>query len=231
MLWHKVQGAGGFGAGGGDPFFSDVSLLIQGSVSDRSDYSHSVFAYGSVSSSTAQTKFSANSVYFAGADDVAYIPDNDAFSFGSGDFTFETWIYSTRTGSNQRFLGQYQNSTYQWFLRINSSNQLQVFWNDVSFGLTGTAVNANEWSHVACVREGSTLSLYINGSRVNQRTMTVTLANYSNYLCVGAGAASISGIGIFEEFRGYIDGFRITKGVARYSGATVAVPTDAFPTE
>jgi hypothetical protein len=61
--------------------------------------------------------------------------------------------------------------------------------------------------------------------------MTVTLANYSNYLGVGAGAASISAFGIFEEFRGYIDGFRITKGIARYSGATVAVPTDAFPIE
>jgi hypothetical protein len=229
MLWHKVQGAGGFGAG--DPFFSDVSLLIQGSISDQSDYNHSVFTYGSVSLSSKETKFSANSVYFVGTDDVAYIPDNNAFSFGSGDFTLETWIYPTRTGANQRVLGQYQSSTYQWFLRLNSSNQLQVFWNDVSFGLTGTAVNANEWSHVACVREGSDLSLYINGSRVNQRTMTVTLANYSNYLGVGAGAASISAFGIFEEFRGYIDGFRITKGIARYSGATVAVPTDAFPIE
>jgi hypothetical protein len=228
MLWHKVQGAGGFG---GDPFFSDVSLLIQGSISDQSDYSHSVSTYGSVSLSSAQTKFSANSVYFAGADDVAYIPDNNAFSFGSGDFTLETWIYPTRTGANQRFLGQYQSSTYQWFLRLNTSDKLQVFWNDVSFGLTGDEVNANEWSHVACVREGSDLSLYINGSRVDQRTMTVTLANYSNYLAVGAGATSISNFGIFEEFRGYIDGFRITKGIARYSGATVAVPTDAFPIE
>jgi hypothetical protein len=61
--------------------------------------------------------------------------------------------------------------------------------------------------------------------------MTVTLYNYSNYLTIGAAASSIGNFGIFGEFRGYIDGFRITKGVARYSGATVAVPTDAFPTE
>lgn len=225
MLWHKVQGAGG--QIGSDPFFDSVSLLLQGSLSDQSSFNQSVSVVGGVNLSSTQTKFSDNSIYFDGSDDVLQVSDDNGFSFGSGDFTLETWIYPTRTGVNQRFFGQYASSTNQWFLRLGTSNNIQIYFADQPLFLSGGTVSTNAWSHVACVREGSDLSLYLDGSRVAQRAITVTLLNYASTFTVGSGATSNSS-GIFDELRGYMDGARVTKGIARYTGLTYPIPTRAF---
>lgn len=94
---------------------------------------------------------------------------------------------------------------------------------------SGGLITAGQWYHVAVVRNGSTITLYLDG--VSRGTVNVsTLA--INTFSVGNGVETI---GYYEDsatgpkyFNGYIDEMRITKGVARYTSNFTA-PTTAFP--
>lgn len=104
------------------------------------------------------------------------IPLTDDLKLGSNDFTIAFWVKwtSNRTDGNSVIIGQchYYNSTYQnsgiRFNRADNGNKtigVVLFTSastrkDIS---STTVTNLNEWYHIAIVRHGSTISLYVNG--------------------------------------------------------------------
>jgi hypothetical protein len=81
------------------------------------------------------------------------------------------------------------------------------------------SVTANTWTHIAVVRNGSTTTLYINGTSAVSNTNAIY--NGSSKLGIGGRVD-----GAFYA-TGYIDDFRITK-YARYT-ANFTAPDQAFP--
>ena len=155
--------------------------------------------------------------YFDGSGDYLSVPDNDAFSFGSGEFTIETWIYPTSSG-DRRFYNQYQDSNNQCFIRLNNSTNLIA----VNFIVGGssifsfnssTAVTLNAWNHVALVRSVNTITLYLNGSSVGTASYSGSILNYSAPLLISTYD------GTNEAFLGYIGSMRVVKGTAVYTSA------------
>jgi hypothetical protein len=78
---------------------------------------------------------------------------------------------------------------------------------------SGAVLLANTWAHVALTRSGTSMRLFINGVQVGGTYSSA--ANFSDGLCV-IGKESTSAI---NWFSGYMDEFRVTKGVARYTSA------------
>jgi hypothetical protein len=162
------------------------------------------------------------SAYFDGTGDILSTLDNAAFTFGSGDFTVEGWVYAT-TSSARRFLVMQTSSTAtaastSFLIEIDASNQLNsgVYSSTTGYLTTKSiTVNANAWNHFALVRNGNTLSSYVNGAlngtvsvtgvTVNDSVEDVKLGNY----------ATSGGLPLV----GYLSSVRITKGVAVYTGA------------
>ena len=89
------------------------------------------------------------------------------------------------------------------------------------------------WYHVAVVRNGNTFKLYINGISEATYTNSATIENSStNTLALGSSVNTSAE----EDFYGYIDDLRITKGIARYTSnftpaetAMNAVPSPQLP--
>lgn len=151
------------------------------------------------------------SVYLDGSGDWLQLPtSSSAFTFGTGDFTMEFWIYAL---DNTLF------SSGNWYLFDGNVNytRIQVYNGTMYFypvagnyaTYTCSSLPSRAWHHIAMVRSGSTLTGYVNGIAVG------TASNSSNLTDTTFTIGAYSGGG--GPFNAYMSDFRITKGVAVYT--------------
>lgn len=233
-------------AGPTDPDFANVSLLLHGdgtngstTIVDSSPSSKTVTAVGNAQISTAQSKFGGASILLDGDGDYLTAADDAGFRFGTNDFTVEAWVYQVARSSvigvivaNGFFDGSKDNG---WNMDILSTGVARFYTSGsgqtpelVSSGTTVVPLNA--WTHLAAVRSGSTLTLYLDGAAKGSvsSTQNENWTGANAILKVGT-AGYFQGLGLPQySLNGYIDDIRITKGVARYT-ANFTPPTAPFP--
>lgn len=224
---HGLRAAAGAVAGGGDPNFANVSLLLHcngsdGSTTftDSSSNGFTVTANGDAKVDTTIKKFGTGSLELDGTGDYLSVPHNSALSLESGDFTVEAWIYRNAAGALHNILNKRTNDG--WFWRVNAGDTLTFAFTGGSAITSTSTVSSTTWFHVACTRSGNTVRQFIDG--VLDAT-TVTFTNgvvNTQELRIGVDNTGSDG------FNGYIDDLRITKGVARYT-ANFTPPIAAFP--
>jgi hypothetical protein len=153
------------------------------------------------------------SVLFNGTSQYLSAPSNAAFDLGSSSFTVEAWVnpsafnaYGYAVASRYAFSG----SGSGWVFRIGATILQFVRGNDIV--LTGTiSASVATWYHVAAVRNGSTLTLYLNGTQVAQATSIANFTDAATTLQIGSTHT------IPDYANGYTSNFRITKGTAVYT--------------
>jgi SPP1 family predicted phage head-tail adaptor len=214
-----------------DPNFSSVQLLLHGNgtngsttFTDNSNNNFSLTRGGNTVISTAQSKFGGASILFDGAGDYLQIPNNSNLTLGTGDFTIEFWIYPlSQPGSFNTIIGG--DATNEPIVNLRGSVtsigiSMNVFGSADIFNESFTFTQ-NNWYHVAISRSGTSLKVYVNGNQIGS-----TITNSTN---ISAPITCVGGlISYAQNFNGYIDDVRITKGVARYTGSTLTVPTREF---
>jgi len=235
-----VSGGGGSG-GGGDPSFANVLLLLHGdgangsaSILDSSPSARVVTPTGAVLT-TADKKYGSASVAFVGGNQFLLIPHHADFDFGSGDFTIETWalgdtvlgtsvIYNKQNTTNNPYqvqIRQIQVSGAVWRVDVLSYSSDGT----TLTTLTGTInIAYYAWAHIAVVKQGTTLRLFVDGAAAGSTTLPNIALCAPNTFPATVGAYSGGTFG----FRGKLDDFRITKGVARYTAAFTP-PAAPFP--
>ena len=140
------------------------------------------------------------------------IPASSKYEF-TGDFTVECWVnFKNVSGAYQAFLGQYTSGT-PWLLQMNG-NQLRLVGH---FGGTYTEINSstlsiNTWYHIALVRSGTSVKIYVNGVNNGSATITSTIGDATKINTIGAGDAAGN-----DRFNGFISNVRFVKGVAVYT--------------
>lgn len=214
-----------------DTNINEVSLLLHGdgtngstTITDSSLTPKTVTAGGNAQISTAQSKFGGASLLFDGNDYLSVGAAAD-FPYGTDNFTIECFIYNTTiSASNSSIYSQRNPVSNGLSLRINLS-KLDFFINNAGTGLfTGsTTLSVDTWYHVALTREGTRFKIWLDGnldatSGVLTQSLTSTQIPY-----IGTNSSNIAA-GIV----GYIDEFRITMGIARYT-ANFTPPTAPFP--
>lgn len=213
-----------------DPYWNSVVLAMHMDDTGLTDLKgHAVTLTGNVARSSTQSKFGGYAAYFDGNGDYLTIPASADFTFGSGDFTIEAWVFPTVSNKWQEIVGQWTNSYDNgWGLYLTNGNKVALLCKsgstDYSLYTTET-VPANTWTHLCAFRIADTAYLAINGVIVATKTgvQAVSYGNAAAGVKVGSAWATVT-----DYFTGYIDDLRITKGVARYT-SDFSVPTEAFP--
>jgi len=198
LHWSKVVAASSFNAG----------------LTESKNKAYTV--YGNTAISTGQKKFGSASVAFDGSGDGLSLASSSDFDFGSGNFTIEMQVYRT-VAATAYLCVRVNSATYCPFALYISANKLcfvgSVGGTAWDINITGnTDVPLNAWSHVAVTREGNIYRLWIDGVKCGEQTVTGSLMASTSPVFIGSTYDQTSCL------TGNIDDFRITKGVARYTG-------------
>ena len=127
---------------------------------------------------------------------------------GTGDFTWEAWIYPT-SWANANHAVYATTATGGLFIgKIGSDFAVRAY--GVANQITsGTFPTLNVWTHIAAVRSGTTLKLYYNGVEVASTTNSYSFAQATVRIGADDGGAT---------YTGYISNLRLVKGTAVYTG-------------
>jgi hypothetical protein len=154
---------------------------------------------------------------FDGSGDYLSVADNAAFQMGLLDLTVEAWVNLPSLGtSGSVFAYSDAAGTVLYQINIQASSFVRAAIRSSSGNLaaiqSNSAISANTWYHLACVRRSGTLYLYVNGV---QQTATL---NASAYNLGSGGIPSVGSLrGTVDYFNGYISNVRIVKGTSLYS--------------
>ena len=174
--------------------------------------------------------------YFDGTGDYLQNPASASNGLGTGNYTLECWFYlnsAPASGSDRTFIRYHwtgstgQNAVY-YLSVINSAGTLYpyTFARDVTTPsnnttiTSSTAIRLSTWNHVAAVRSGTTLTLYLNGVSVGSATGVSWNLTAGTNIPIYIGTYN----GSSEMMDGYISGARVVKS-AVYSGSTYTIPT------
>lgn len=155
---------------------------------------------------------------FDGIDDSVRFPSSVG-NFSTNDFTIDFWINTTSQRFQEAVVGKRQNcdGSSGWDIRIGGPSvgvgKLNFF---VSGGPAGSfnsivgtrVVNDGVWHHVAAVRAGPTLILYVDGAVDASGTVALTAA-INNSADVTLGTEVCVGSDTTERFTGLLDEFAI----------------------
>jgi hypothetical protein len=219
--------AGMVGASSGpvDPYFANVVALLHCDGADGgttfTDEKGGTYTAGpGVTTTTEAAKFGGTGAYFQGG----YIDRANwaGLTIDPNGHTIELWA---RPGSGIRCFMDCRTGADAagWSLYSNSSDNLLM---QTSSGFVMSAASTYDptiMQHIAFCVDATSNRLYCNGVRIAEGG-GITHQTVVNGLRISGqlnGAYKIDG--------GYMDEIRITKGVARYTGATYTVPTEAFP--
>ena len=234
---------------------SETSLLIHSdhsdgstTITDSSDYNNTITRVGNVVHDTAQAKFGASSLDHGGpnASVTSYLQSagGSEFDVGSGNFTVDFWVMPLPTALDEA----------QWFFSGTADHNLSVAYAHQSGTSTGTGrklemwasnngsawnitgdsasgigqgssetLQANVWQHIAMVRNGTNWRLYVDGTLDAECTASGTVTDeMANGLRIG-----VHGGGGGYLVDGWIDEFRFSKGIARWT-SNFTPPTVAY---
>jgi hypothetical protein len=226
-----------------DPYWANVSMLLHGDGTNAAQ--NNTFLDGSTNNftvtrngNTTQGSFNpfvstypysvatnGGSGYFDGTGDGLTVPASVSLLLGTGDFTIECWSYGLSSALTGTLIGQNDGSGVapSFQIRRNSTGTItaSIYIATTQKQVTSsTATSLSTWYHVAFVRNGSTIRLYING--VQEDTFSVT-----GSVDVATGTVGVGRWGDNTSyFTGYVSNARMVIGTCLYpSGTTFTPPT------
>lgn len=167
------------------------------------------------------------STYFDGTSDYVTVADSDLINFTSGDFTIEWWMYKTNAAMGWLF-SQRDSSVLEFGIRMDDGNPVDSYslgyaniqYDSANYQIQ-TDTTLNNWHHCSFNRIGNVIKFYTDGVLKDSRTEPASLVDYSDELYIASWRSNTT------AFQGYIQDFRITKGLARYTAndETSNIPT------
>lgn len=186
--------------------------------SDSSNRKHTVTRTNAVTK-TGTKKFGTSAGYFDGDGDYLSLADSDDWNFGTGNWTIDFWFRPAALTTSQRLCGQFVSNDNRLLCWLQADNILHflAYSGAVDVGDFETSsvapLTLNTWSHIAFVRSGSTPYIFVDGI-----SQSLTISQAFGTLPNVAAAFMIGQYGTNTNYvNGYIDEFRVSKGIARWT--------------
>jgi hypothetical protein len=224
-----------------DQFWPNTTLLLQGNGTngaqnntflDSSTNNFTITRNGNTTQGSF-TPYEANgywSNFFDGNGDFLSIADNAAFTLGSGDWTIEAWVFTGASATQKVVAGQIDSGgttlSLSFQLDMSSTDYPRVI---IASGTTlyiatsSSTLPKNQWVHLAGVRDGNTMRIYVNGVQTGTQGVTgVTVNDSSSNVGIGR-HGQYAGL----DWDGYISNLRLVKGTCVYPSGTTFIPSAA----
>lgn len=176
---------------------------------------------------TAQKVFGTGSMAFNGS--TAYIVSRFTPPLNT-QYTIEFWFYMNALAERVLvFFGTFGSDSNRLQITVRSDGRIDLYEDLTGTGLysamsaTGT-ITTNTWYYCAGTYDGSTVRLFINGTLVASAAYTGATRYSATNCFLGYGRATSTN----RYLNGYIDEFRVTRGLARYT-SNFTTPTSPFP--
>lgn len=134
---------------------------------------------------------------------------SSSLNFGGQDFTLEAWINTSSTASQAIFVANNSVTTTSSNIGIYVAGGAGGGYFDVHINdgqgtsgsnLGGRKVNDGKWHHIAAIRNGSQILLYVDGMLDFQKSITQN-PNNSNLFLIGTSSAGALFKGLIDEIR------------------------------
>lgn len=208
--------------------FTTLMLHMNGAdasttFTDNAPVPHTITRAGDAQIDTAQSVFGGASALFDGTGDYVFADGAADLAFRTGDFTVDFRVrFTTVTGTPVifDFRSATVSSTPATLLLISSNFAFRSGNNSIVTGTT--SIHANTWYHVAITRSGTTTRIFLDGVEEDGNTD-------SNDYLIGANRPTIgiSGFSLTLPIAGWVDEFRLSKGIARWT-SDFTPPTEAY---
>jgi Concanavalin A-like lectin/glucanases superfamily len=226
-----------FGPPGGNDEFTKLLLHFDGNDGDTTTTDSSPTAKlpsfgGTASIDTAESKFGGSSLLLPGASNGSYcsVPTSGDFNLGNGEWTVDFWF--------KRGAPPYPSAAYM-FSKHHTGIEGFMFYGrsyveghvgitvyvDAAFTGIGSSIFPDTpptWHHYAAVRAGTTLMLFVDGIMSTPKTLTGSINWSPEPLYIGKISTNTN-----ERFKGWIEEFRFSKGIARWT-ANFSPPTAPY---
>ena len=230
-LWRPKRYTGSYGTNGFHLNFLNNDTFTN--FTDTSSSARTITRNGNVIHKSDQTKNGATSIYFDGSGDSLTVPDSSDFHVAGNDFTIEAYIRRTSQGNDEWFFVQSEGTTSNTSIGLHIGSSSSGYANKPSLRytvggsgneLTGTtALAANTWYHIAGVRNGNTLRIYVNGTQEASTSFSGTITDASTRVIIGAvNSAGSAGL------TGYVDQVRWSNSCRYPDGTSFTAPTAQF---
>lgn len=212
-------------SGSTDPFWANVTSLLHmegsnGGTTFTDQRANTWTRQPNSVTSNSVYKFGTTSMFVSGGR-ISSTTAIGVGGFGTGDFTVEGWFYANSTTTRGIFdaalAGSASSVAVGW---DQASLKWQVYFAGTVYSSVATTLTLSTWTHFALVRNGTACVLYIGGVAV----VSFTSGTSVSYAGMTVGAYFNSTF----LWVGFIDEFRVTKGVARYTSAFTP-PASQFP--
>ncbi len=209
-----------------DPYWDNVvlSMPMEGTNGSTSmpDLKGNTVTVTGVTLSDITSRAGLTSALFAGnASSNISIANSANFAFGTGNFTIECWfnpISFPESGSSFAPLSMRGGAGTDGFILYGNPTSLHIFAGGTDVTSGACTWTPGTWYHLAVTRAGNVWTIWINGVQISTATNAIAVPATSAPLVIGMNNANNR-----DWCNGYIDGVRLTKGVARYTSAFTPV--------
>ena len=157
-----------------------------------------------------------NSSYPTSSDnglDSLTVPAGSDFAYGTGDFTFEAYVWKSSFASDVRLIfSQTVSGTNYILFGITTSGQVTTVLGHSNTVTSTATIALNSWNHVAVSRASGSVKVFVNGIGTSGSSITTDLNDTTRIPTIGRYTHSTQ-----LAWKGYISNFRITKGEALYT--------------
>jgi hypothetical protein len=196
-------------------------------IINESDSGAVVTANGNAQADTAQSKFGGASLLLDGTGDFLTLAHNALYSVTNGDFTVECWVRRNTSKLHCITTKRPGTGATEWAFYANATTNVliaQAFASgSLVLNIAGTTGLTTGWHHVALSVSGTTWRAFLDGALEASGTPSSTPTGNTEVLHIGRDPTNAG-----RDWNGWIDDFRFTAGVARYTAAFTP-PAAAFP--